>query len=130
VSKYWLGYTLGVFSPKNLVTLLLIDGYAWESYLTAVQGCQIFRGTIFQNGENIPKYTKYTNVPLNIPNGHKICIPNDLKLYQYLPLQDPPKCTQIGIFGLKINHLATLLLFAASMSLRKLICAHLCSTFP
>jgi hypothetical protein len=38
---------------------------------------------------------------LKRPNGHKI--------YQYYPLQDPPKFTQIGIFGLKENHLATLL---------------------
>jgi hypothetical protein len=29
-------------------------------------------------------------------------------MYQHLPLQEPPKFTQIGIFGLKINHLATL----------------------
>jgi hypothetical protein len=28
--------------------------------------------------------------------------PNDHKIYQYLPLQDPPKFTQTGIFGLKI----------------------------
>jgi hypothetical protein len=28
---------------------------------------------------------------------------------QYRRLQDPPKFTQIGIFGLKIYHLATLL---------------------
>jgi hypothetical protein len=32
-----------------------------------------------------------------------------INLYQYLPLQDPPKFTQIGIFGLKIYHLATLI---------------------
>jgi hypothetical protein len=31
------------------------------------------------------------------------------KIYQHLPLQDPPKFTQIWIFGLKTNHLATLL---------------------
>jgi hypothetical protein len=30
------------------------------------------------------------------------------KSYQHLPLQDLPKFTQIRIFGLKINHLATL----------------------
>jgi hypothetical protein len=36
----------------------------------------------------------------NRPSGHKI--------YQHLPLQDPPKFTQIGILGLKIYHLATL----------------------
>jgi hypothetical protein len=28
-------------------------------------------------------------------------------LYQYFPIQGPPKFTQIGIFGLKRNHLAT-----------------------
>jgi hypothetical protein len=28
-------------------------------------------------------------------------------VYQHLPSQDRPKFTQIGIFGLKINHLAT-----------------------
>jgi hypothetical protein len=36
----------------------------------------------------------------NIANGHKI--------YQKFPFQGPLKFTQIGIFGLKINHLATL----------------------
>jgi hypothetical protein len=30
------------------------------------QGCQIFLGTKYQNGE------KYTKLPQNIPNGHKI----------------------------------------------------------
>jgi hypothetical protein len=44
--------------------------------------------------------TKYTKWPHNIPNGHKI--------NQQFPLQDPPKFTQIGIFGLKTNHLAAL----------------------
>jgi hypothetical protein len=31
-------------------------------------------------------------------------------MYQHFPLQGPPKFTQIRIFGLKINHLATLML--------------------
>jgi hypothetical protein len=35
-----------------------------------------------------------------MPNGHKI--------YQSLPLKDRPKFTQIGIFGSKVYHLATL----------------------
>jgi hypothetical protein len=35
----------------------------------------------------------------NRTNGHK--------MYQQLPLQDPPKFTQIRLFGLKIYHLAT-----------------------
>jgi hypothetical protein len=42
----------------------------------------------------------YTKCPQNIPNGHKI--------FQHLPFKGPPKFTQIGIFGLKTNHLATL----------------------
>jgi hypothetical protein len=45
--------------------------------------------------------TKYTKRLRNRPNGHKI--------YRHLPLQDPPKFTQIGFFGLKKCHLATLL---------------------
>jgi hypothetical protein len=43
---------------------------------------------------------KYTKWPLNIENGDKI--------YKHFPFQDPPKYIQIGIFGTKINHLATL----------------------
>jgi hypothetical protein len=35
-----------------------------------------------------------------MPNGHKI--------YQHIPSQDPPKFIQMSIFGLKINHPATL----------------------
>jgi hypothetical protein len=42
------------------------------------------------------RYTKWLS---NISNAHKIV--------QHLPLQDPPKLTQIWIVGLKINHLAT-----------------------
>jgi hypothetical protein len=41
-----------------------------------------------------------TELPQNIPNDHMT--------YQHLPLQDPPKFTQIGTFGFKIYHLATL----------------------
>jgi hypothetical protein len=32
-----------------------------------------------------------------------------IKYTKYFPQQDPPKFTQIWIFGLKTNHLATLL---------------------
>jgi hypothetical protein len=41
---------------------------------------------------------QHTKTGENTPNGHK-----------NIPLQDPPKFTQIRIFGLKIYHLATLL---------------------
>jgi hypothetical protein len=47
---------------------------------------------------------KYFKWPSNRPNVRKI--------YQHLPLQDPPKFTQTWIFGLKIYHLATLGIFS------------------
>jgi hypothetical protein len=37
---------------------------------------------------------------VNIPDGQKI--------YPNFPIKGTPKITQIGIFGLKINHLATM----------------------
>jgi hypothetical protein len=48
-----------------------------------------------------PITIKYTKWPQNIPNDHKINLCNDHKMFQYFQLQDPPKLTQIGIFGLK-----------------------------
>jgi hypothetical protein len=66
----------------------------------AVQGCQIFLGTTYQNGKN-------TKLPPNVPNGHKIYqsavnIPNGRKIFEHRSLS-----TQNGIFGLKMYHLAT-----------------------
>jgi hypothetical protein len=63
----------------------------------------------------IPKREKYTKLPQNIPNVYKIYQktvnrPNVYEIYQHLPLQYPPKFTQIWNFGLKTNHLATLVL--------------------
>jgi hypothetical protein len=62
----------------------------------ANQGCQIFLATTYQNGKSIPnnhkKYqmaTKYTKWPHIGPNNHDIC--------KHLPLQVPPKVTQIRI---------------------------------
>jgi hypothetical protein len=72
------------------------------------QGCQIFLGIIYQNGDIYQIATKYTKWPYNISNGHKIDQMTIKYLHQHLPLQGPPKCIQITIFGLKINHLTTL----------------------
>jgi hypothetical protein len=55
----------------------------------------------------IPKREKYTKLPRNITKDRKNG-PLFHKIYQHPPLKDPPKFTQIGIFGLKTNHLATL----------------------
>jgi hypothetical protein len=71
------------------------------------QGCQIFRGTIYQNGENIPNDHKVHQSSINCTKWPEN-LPNDNKIYQTLPWQEPPKFAKIGIFGLKINHLATL----------------------
>jgi hypothetical protein len=51
--------------------------------------------------------TKYTEWRWNTPNDRKTD-KMAVKIYQHFPLQDPPKFTQIEIFGLKICHLATL----------------------
>jgi hypothetical protein len=82
------------------------------------QNCQIFLGTWYLN---VKKCTKWIQ---NVPNGHKNKkspwnIPNGHKIYRHFSIQGPPTFTQIGIFGLKTNHLATLvqpLLFAAPVS--------------
>jgi hypothetical protein len=61
---------------------------------------------------------QHTKMGGNIPNDHKISqastkhtklnLPNGPKIYQHLPLQDPPEFARTGNFGLRINHLATL----------------------
>jgi hypothetical protein len=43
---------------------------------------------------------KYTKWPQNVPNAVNRL--NGHIIYQHLPMQDPPKFTQIGIFGLKL----------------------------
>jgi hypothetical protein len=70
------------------------------------QGCQIFVSTLNQSGEKYTKLTtKYTIRPLNTPNG--LNIPNGNKIYRNTPFQGLQNYTRIGIFGLKICHLAT-----------------------
>jgi hypothetical protein len=49
---------------------------------------------MFQMAVISSKWPKY------VPNGHKI--------YLNFPFQGPPKFTKIGIFGMKIYHLASL----------------------
>jgi hypothetical protein len=66
-------------------------------------------GKNIPNDNNICTYPKWSqNLPNGLktyPNGRKINIPTSSVTY-------PPKFTQIGIFGLKINHLDTLLIVA------------------
>jgi hypothetical protein len=72
------------------------------------QVCQIFLDLKFQNGG------KYTKLPLNyqMVTDYTKCpkyILNCHRAYQPFQFQGPRKFTQIGIFGLKIYHLATLI---------------------
>jgi hypothetical protein len=60
-----------------------------------------------KTGKNVPNkhkmsqmVIKYSKWPKNTPHGHKID--------QHYPILDPPKVIPIGIFGLKLNRLATL----------------------
>jgi hypothetical protein len=79
-----------------------------------------------EDDENAPaglpdfSWSQHTKTEKSIPNDHKLyqtaiyytkcsqMISNSRKIYQHFLLQGPPKYTQIWIFGLKINHLATL----------------------
>jgi hypothetical protein len=72
------------------------------------QGCQIFLGATYQKREKIAKR------PTHLPTGHK--------KYQHLPLQDPPKCTEIGFFVLEIYHLATLIVSYNASAVKILQC--------
>jgi hypothetical protein len=67
------------------------------------QGCQIFIAAAYQNGKNIPNNQEIYQ--MSIIYGKWMY---GLKIYQHVPLKDPPKFTQIWIFCLKIYHLATL----------------------
>jgi hypothetical protein len=48
----------------------------------------------------LPKREKIYQMTINHTKW-KQNIPNDHKMYEHLPLQDPPKFSQIGIFGLQ-----------------------------
>jgi hypothetical protein len=63
---------------------------------------------------NMPKRGKWYHIATTLPNGRKIhelavLYSKWTKIFQPFPIQGPPKFTQIGIFSLKIYHLATLL---------------------
>jgi hypothetical protein len=61
---------------------------------------------------------KYTKLPQNIPtNGRNINQMTIKYIKIFLCYLDPPKFTHIGIFVLKINHLATLPRSRAKVSL-------------
>jgi hypothetical protein len=75
---------------------------------TEARVARFFSEQFTNTGKTIPNYhklylymvIKYIKWPQNRSNVHKI--------YYHLPMQSPPKFTQIAIFGLKIYYLATL----------------------
>jgi hypothetical protein len=73
---------------------------------------RVARFVLVQNtktGKNIPKDNKIYQMATKMPTGRKVGRPNGHRKYQCLPMQDLPRFTQIGSFGLKIYHLATLI---------------------
>jgi hypothetical protein len=81
--------------------------FSLEHGVGVCQGCQIFLGTIYPNGE---KYTKLTqHYQITIYHMDQKIFPNGHKIYQHFPFKGPLKFTQFRIFFcLKIYHLATL----------------------
>jgi hypothetical protein len=73
----------------------------------SVTGLPDFSWKKYQSGKNIPNYHELYQVSIKynkkLKNG-----PSVQKINQHLPVQDHTKFTQIWIFGLKTNHLATL----------------------
>jgi hypothetical protein len=71
---------------------------AAAAFLSKTRVARFFLAQHTKTGKMYQMTIKYTKWPHNTPNGHK--------MYQQMPLQEPPKFTQIEIFGLKINRLA------------------------
>jgi capsular polysaccharide biosynthesis protein len=76
-------------------------------FLFLDQGCQIFSVQHTKTGKRYTKEPKMYQMAIHLYNL-AVNRQHDHKKYQHLPLQDLLKFTQIGIFGLKIYHLATL----------------------
>jgi hypothetical protein len=81
-----------------------------------IDGIKMWRSTFLSFLTRVARFffLQHTKTGKCIPNNYKmyqmaIKYKNGCKIYQHLPLQDPPKFTQIWIFGLKRNHLATLI---------------------
>jgi hypothetical protein len=105
-SNFWIG--------TKILVLRLCD-----------QGCQIFLDTGYQNRGKDTKLPLNYQIAKNIPNGrNKI-----QRIYQPFPFQGAQTFTQIGIFGLKINHLATLLVTAIQKKYRCFFQQTFCSSF-
>jgi hypothetical protein len=76
----------------------------------ASQGCQIFLDKTYQKRRQIYQITIKLPNAIKYANGRTV-FQMAIKIHQHFSFQDPPKFSQIGIFGLKIGyHLAALVL--------------------
>jgi hypothetical protein len=104
--------TVHIYTFARYVGCVLKSGLNvldWFEMSTRV--ARFFLVQTYQNGRSIPKYHKLYQTALHIlgiPNSHKL-YQRAVKIYQHFIFQGPPKYTQIGIFGLKVNRLATLM---------------------
>jgi hypothetical protein len=80
---------LATFSPRNKSCINFDEKWVW------LHCGRVARFLLVQHTKmgKIPNNHKNTKWSQNLPNGRKI--------FHHLPLQDPPKLTQIVIFGLK-----------------------------
>jgi hypothetical protein len=86
-----------------------------HAFTAPQQGCQIFLGATYQDGENIPKdrkiyqlAVKYTKWPQNVPNGHKM-YQMAVKYTIILNRKTLPNLPKSGFLVCKyVYHLATL----------------------
>jgi hypothetical protein len=113
----------GCICSENLSPFFLLSVCLSASLFLASRVARFFlaqhtkTGKIHQKTINYTKWPQKYHIATKIPNGHKNTKwpsgkPNGHKIYQHLPFEDRIKFTQVGIFGLKIYHLATLYLLS------------------
>jgi hypothetical protein len=93
---------IGQYFSDNIL-LFMLNGFKEKVCKLSINTwvARFFMVQRTKTGKIYQMTSKHTTWPYNRPNG--------LKIHQYLLLQDDPKFTEIGIFGLKIYHLATLI---------------------
>jgi hypothetical protein len=94
---------------KTKQKLLALDKISFFLRRLLSRDARFFLLQLTKTGKIYQITFKYTKKPKNMPGGHKID-QTAIKCTNILHRNKPPKFTQICIFGLKTNHLATQLL--------------------
>jgi hypothetical protein len=87
--------------------LQLFKGAVDYDFVPWFRVARFFLVQTYQNGKSVPNGHKLYQTAIYYTKWPEI-IPNYRKIFQHFLFKGPPKYTQDGIFGLKINHLATL----------------------